>query len=132
MRYFYPLTLGQRVAHERLTRICFTDYDREIALVAEKRDPTRGSHTILGVGRLIKLHGSDAAEFALLIADQVQHTGLGSELLRQLLEVARQEQIGRVVADILPDNRGMQQICEQLGFRLQHALAGPLKAEIEL
>ena len=24
--------LAQRVAHERLTRICFNDYDREIAI----------------------------------------------------------------------------------------------------
>ena len=30
-RYFSALKLSQRVAHERLTRICFNDYDREIA-----------------------------------------------------------------------------------------------------
>ena len=32
---FRALKLVQRIAHERLTRICFNDYDREIALVAE-------------------------------------------------------------------------------------------------
>ena len=30
------LKLSQRTAHERLTRICFIDYDREMALVAER------------------------------------------------------------------------------------------------
>jgi acetyltransferase len=132
LRYFGPLKLSQRVAHERLTRMCFTDYDREIALIADHRDEASGAHAILGVGRLIKLHGSDAAEFALLIADSAQRRGLGSELLRRLLEVARQEQIGRVVAEILPENIGMRHICQQLGFRLTHTLDGPIKAEIAL
>ena len=36
LRYFHLMKLSQRVAHERLTRICFIDYDREMALVAEK------------------------------------------------------------------------------------------------
>jgi acetyltransferase len=35
LRYFCSLSLSRRVAHERLLRICFGDYDREIALVAE-------------------------------------------------------------------------------------------------
>ena len=36
-RYLQPLELWRRTAHERLTHICFIDYDREMALVAEKR-----------------------------------------------------------------------------------------------
>ena len=37
-RYFTSLDLNARTAHERLTRICFIDYDRELALVAETND----------------------------------------------------------------------------------------------
>ena len=37
LRYFQPLKLSQRTAHERLTRICFIDYDREMALVVEHK-----------------------------------------------------------------------------------------------
>ena len=40
-RYFHHVRLSQRVAHERLTRMCFIDYAREMALVAERRDPRR-------------------------------------------------------------------------------------------
>ena len=39
LRYFHAMKLSTRVAHERLTRICFIDYDREMALVAERQDP---------------------------------------------------------------------------------------------
>ena len=38
LRYFQPLKLTQRTAHERLTRICFIDYNREMALVAERKN----------------------------------------------------------------------------------------------
>jgi len=132
LRYFHLIKLDQRVAHERLTRICFIDYDREIALVADHSDPASGAHEIIAVGRLIKLHSSDAAEFALLISDRFQQCGLGSELLRRLVAVGREERIGRIVADILPENTGMLHICQRLGFRLKRTLDGPMKAEIEL
>ncbi len=42
LRYFHLMNLPQRVAHERLTRICFIDYDREMALVAERHGRDRG------------------------------------------------------------------------------------------
>ncbi|HEU5450955.1 MAG TPA: acetate--CoA ligase family protein, partial [Terriglobales bacterium] len=58
LRYFQPLKLTQRTAHERLTRICFIDYQREMALVAELKRPD-GSSEIVAVGRLSKLHGTN-------------------------------------------------------------------------
>ena len=61
-RYFHLLKLNQRVAHDRLTRICFIDYEREMALVAERRDPASGELQIMGVGRLTRLHGTTEAE----------------------------------------------------------------------
>ena len=36
-RYFGSLSVESRTAHERLVRTCFNDYDREIALVAERK-----------------------------------------------------------------------------------------------
>ena len=41
MRYMQAMKLDERTAHQRLLRICFIDYDREIALVAE-REPAGG------------------------------------------------------------------------------------------
>jgi acetyltransferase len=131
LRYLQALNLSQRVAHERLSRLCFVDYDREIALVAERRDGPTG-HEIIGIIRLIKLRGTDAAEFALLVSDKHQGQGLGTELLRRILEVARREGLRRVVADIHMMNRPMQVVCERLGFRLNASPEeGIMKAEIE-
>ena len=132
-RYFHLINLSHRVAHERLTRICFIDYDREMALVAERKDPQTRVSEILAVGRLSKIHGTDEAEFALLVSDQYQGLGLGTELLQRLVQVGRQEQIQRINATILFDNHPMQHICEKLGFQLHHSIADSwVNAEIEL
>jgi acetyltransferase len=116
LRYFHTLKLNRRVAHERLTRICFIDYDREMALVAERKDPATGAHDILGVGRLSKRHGTEEAELALLIHDEFQGRGLGSALARKLIEIAGDEGLRRIVADMLPQNSAMKRICAKLGF----------------
>ncbi len=54
----------------------------------------------------------------MLISDQYQRRGLGTELLRRLLEIARHEGIRRVSANILSENLEMQTVSTRLGFRL--------------
>jgi len=122
LRYFHLMNLEQRIQHERLTRICFIDYDREMALVAERRNPETGESEILGVGRAMKIHGTSEAEVAVVISDQWQGRGLGKELLARLLIVGADEKLTKLTADILPDNRGIMRICEKLGFTLKHSL----------
>ncbi len=119
LRYFHLMTLDCRVAHERLTRICFIDYDREMALVADRKDPATGQHEILGVGRLSKSHGAPAGEFALLVSDNFQSKGLGTELLQRLVQIGRDEGLQRITAEILAENRAMQRVSEKVGFQLK-------------
>lgn len=119
LRYFHMMSLSARTAHERLIRICFTDYAREMALVADRRDPASGEHAVLAVARLSRIHGRNQAEFSMLVSDPHQHQGLGTELLRLLLEIGRDEGLERVTAEVLHENRAMQRVCEKLGFRLR-------------
>jgi acetyltransferase len=119
LRYFCSLSLSRRVEHERLLRICFSNYDREMALVAERTVPGTGERRILAVGRLNKLHVGNEAEVAVLVSDQYQKLGLGYELLRRVIEIARDEKLSQVSAEMLPDNLAMQVIIKRLGFRLR-------------
>ncbi|HEX7516649.1 MAG TPA: bifunctional acetate--CoA ligase family protein/GNAT family N-acetyltransferase [Chthoniobacterales bacterium] len=132
LRYFGALSLEQRTVHERLTRMCFIDYDREIALVAD-RTRSDGQHEILGIGRLIKAHGRDEAEFTLLIADQWQGKGLGTQLLRLLVQIGRNENLRRITGRILRENVTMKRVSEEIGFDLQFDdVDGDWKAELVL
>jgi acetyltransferase len=133
LRYFHLMNLEQRVTHERLTRICFIDYDREMALVAERRNPETGEPEILAVGRMTKIHGTNEGEVAVLVSDQWQGRGLGRELLSRLLVVGDDEKLTKLTADILPDNRDVMRICEKLGFTLKHSLEDEVvRAEFKL
>jgi acetyltransferase len=134
MRYFHMMKLDQRTAHERLTRICFLDYDREMALVAEHTDPETGEREIMGVARLSR-HGAapDEAEFSVLVSDRFQRQGIGTLLLNHLLEVGRAENLRRITAEILFDNHAMQHISRKLGFHLRRdAKEMVVKADLDL
>ncbi len=118
-RYFSFLKLSERTAHERLAPLCFIDYDRVMALVVERDDPASGRAEIVAVGRLIKSHDADEAEFALLVADGWQRRGIGGELLRLLIGVGRDEGLARVRGDILASNAGMLRVSKRAGFTLR-------------
>ncbi|HMK20741.1 MAG TPA: GNAT family N-acetyltransferase, partial [Terriglobales bacterium] len=131
LRYFQPLKLSQRTAHERLTRICFVDYDREMVLAAEHKKED-GQPEIIAIGRLSKLRGGgNDAELAVLVDDRYQGQGLGTELYKRLIGVARDEKLSRVVCTILAENREMRAICQKLGFHMESDLEdGTVRAEL--
>ncbi|NJK53818.1 MAG: GNAT family N-acetyltransferase, partial [Leptolyngbyaceae cyanobacterium SU_3_3] len=125
--------LSHRTAHDRLTRLCFIDYDRAMAMVADAQNPQTGAHEIFAVARLTKLHGTTEAEFALLVSDRYQCQGLGTQLLKQLLQVGRNEHLSHIHAEILVENLAMQQVCKKLGFQIDQ-VSDPkiVKAKINL
>jgi acetyltransferase len=132
LRYYRPLALSQRTAHERLHRITQSDYDREISLVA-----VMGNGTIAGIARLSRARSgiaTDQAEatFTLLVGDAFQNQGLGTELLRRLIEIARAEGITRLTAEVLAVNAPMQDLCRRLGFTLTGPHGDPAATTAEL
>ena len=132
-RYFAFLKLEQRIAHDRLARLCFIDYDREMALVAERADPKTGVHEFIGIGRLVKQQHSNSGEFAVLVDDRWQGRGLGSMLLGMLVDVGREEHLLAVTGEILPENIAMKSVARRIGFSLhQPSGEGPIRAEIAI
>jgi acetyltransferase len=118
LRFFHMQRLDARIAHERLIRKCFVDYDREIALVADRIDPQTAKHELLGVGRLTRQRNPRDAEMGILVTDRYQGAGLGTALLGRLIDVARQENIHRVIAHILSENQAMLRLARHFHFTL--------------
>jgi acetyltransferase len=116
LRFFHMEKLSSRVAHARLLRKCFIDYDREMALVAERPNPEGPARDIVAVGRLTRAPATREAEVAVLVADAFQRCGLGSELLGRLIQVGRDENLERITATILPENMMMRGLARRHGF----------------
>ncbi len=132
-RYLQLLNVSQRTAHTRLTRICFIDYSRQMALVVVRRNPETGEDEIVGVGRLQGICGPNDAEFAIVVTDTYQKQGLGTELLRRLIEIGRAEGVKAITAEILTENSAMQKVSEKLGFKLLRETGDPVvSARLEL
>jgi acetyltransferase len=115
LRYFHMAQLSTRVAHERLLRKCFIDYDREMALVAELPNAESPNISLLAVARLSRLPLSQEAELAVVVTDKYQHQGLGGELIRRIVEIARIEKIKRLVADFHSENSAIRHLAQHGG-----------------
>lgn len=130
-RYFTAVSLAQRTDHTRLARLCFVDYDREIALVAV-REAAPAAPEIVGIGRLCRVHGKNEAEFAVLVVDRWQRRGLGTQLLRNLVQIGRQENLQRITGMMLADNVEMRRTCERVGFTVSPPRDGECSARLVL
>jgi len=118
LRYFQKVKLSQRTTHQELSRVCFLDYDREMALLAELRDPHTGACRIIAIASLYKLPPKNDGEVAVLISDDYQGRGLGRELVRRLVVIARDEGLSRLVASTIIENTSMYAVFQKLGFQV--------------
>jgi acetyltransferase len=124
-RYFYNISLSERISHERLKGICFSGAGGEV-VVAESREGR-----ILGVGRL-SLEGAECAEFALIVSDAWQDRGVGAALLEDLIAIARAGNLRRLIGFVLADNASMLDLCRRLGFDFSPPEDGVIQASLDL
>ena len=103
-------------SHEIATQFCFIDYAREIAIVAEVTEGDKKK--LIGVGRLIADLDHETVEYAILIADAWQKKELGTMLTEYCVEIAKQWNLKRVVAETTKDNQPMISVFKKLGFKV--------------
>jgi acetyltransferase len=117
--------------HEVRTRFCNIDYDREIGIVAEVQEP--GKKRLLGVARLIATPvQKDEAEFALVVTDEWQRQGLGSEFLDYLIEIGKDKNLAKIAGVVLKDNYPMIALCREKGFKFSEGDPGEYKVEYDM
>jgi N-acetylglutamate synthase-like GNAT family acetyltransferase len=80
---------------------------------ASRKAPETKEDEIIAVGRLIKLHDANDAEFAIVISDQWQGHGLGTHFMRLLLDIGRKEGVEHIFGHMLAENNGMQPVLAQ-------------------
>ncbi len=111
MRFF---SLVKTLSRDSLIRLCHLDYDREMALVAVRRED--GASHMLGVSRYYLNPETGEAEFALVVGDVHQRKGLGRHLLQRLIGIARERDVRRLTGLVLRENGPMLALTSSLGF----------------
>jgi len=101
---------------DELWRFTHIDYERELALIAIAR--LAGAERQLAVARYVRDEQGEQAEFAIVVADAWQGSGLGTKLLRSLMRAAARAGVRRLSDITLSSNQGMLAVARKLGFQL--------------
>ncbi|MGH2882853.1 MAG: GNAT family N-acetyltransferase [Solirubrobacteraceae bacterium] len=124
LRFQTPLT---ELSDEQLSYLTAVDHHDHEALLALDPD----SDEAIGVARFVRV-GDSVAECAIVVADDWQNKGLGSELLERLVERAREEGIERFTALVLAGNQDALRLLQRLGDTVWRSEGSQLELEIEL
>ncbi|MFO1430826.1 MAG: bifunctional acetate--CoA ligase family protein/GNAT family N-acetyltransferase [Candidatus Competibacteraceae bacterium] len=128
MRFMHPVRGLTHATAARLTQI---DYDREMALVLTRRAED-GSSEIYGVVRLVADPDKERAEFAIIVGSPLIGTGMGSLLMRRMIDYARKQGIKEIIGDVLRENRRMLKLAEVFGFVATPSLDDPGVVRVSL
>jgi acetyltransferase len=115
--YFRFFGYVPKMTHELMTRFTQIDYDREMAVVALIEQD--GKEEMIGVVRIIADPWGEAAEYAILIADEWQGQRLGSQMTDYIIEIGRDMKLSEIYATVLSSNKGMLTLFERKGFDIQ-------------
>ena len=113
-KYFRFMQSIEELTPEMLVRFTQIDYSREMALIAIVRDG--GKEKEIGVARYIINPDGRSCEFAIVVSDERQKQGIGSALMKGLMEAARSQGLRSIEGEILADNHRMIELMEALGF----------------
>ncbi len=115
-RYFHNKSdLSQR----DLSMLSQINYDRQMAFIAEHlRDD--GTKEMLGVARVWNDPDNIRTEFSVIIRDDLTGLGLGSLLMRKLIDYCRSVGTLEMIGKIMVDNHPMRALMKHLGFKQRY------------
>jgi GNAT superfamily N-acetyltransferase len=104
--------------HEKLQEFFVViDYTKQMVILAVLEH--QGREVIAAVGQFRGNEGSHTAEVALMVQDDYQNQGIGTELLTHLTYIAKKQGLLGFSAEVLKENRMMLHLFEKMGFNIQ-------------
>ncbi|MCX7089531.1 MAG: GNAT family N-acetyltransferase [Methylococcales bacterium] len=116
-KYFRYMQVLQELTPEMIVRFTQIDYDREMAFVAVTDDNTLPNE--MGVGRYVMNPDGHSVEFALVVADDCQCLGIGSKLMKTLMQSAKTKGMTFFEGEVLAINTPMLSLVKKLGFSIE-------------
>lgn len=119
----------RELPEQQLHDLTDIDYERHMALVATiVRD---GREEEIGVARYITDTSGTRCEFAIVVADSWQGSGIAGRLMQSLMRVARARGVEVMEGFVLASNHPMLRFTRQLGFTHRPASDDPGMVMVE-
>jgi GNAT superfamily N-acetyltransferase len=116
-RFFHPVNGLTADDLQRLTEIDFRDHVGIVLTVGAGSD-----ERLIADGRYVRVvSGGDVAEVAFTVADDYQHRGAATLLLREIVAIARERGVRKFVAHVLSDNRAMLEVFRRSNLPLRES-----------
>jgi acetyltransferase len=126
-RFFHVI---KEANEEMVNKFCDIDYKNEIAIIAEYN--ANGKKRNVGVVRLFIDSGLQTGEFAVLVADNFQDSGLGTKFMETLIEMGRKIGLKGIYGEVLTDNNKMLTLAKELGFSIGPSSYGEARITLQL
>lgn len=117
-KYFRFMSALKELPPSLLAKLTQIDYDREMAFLA--LIDREGEDYQIGVCRYTVNPDATSCEFAIVVDDVFQHSGVGRKLMEVLIETARQRGLRQMKGIFLANNDRMLRFVQRLGFRLSN------------
>ena len=108
----------RELRHAQMARLTQVDYDREMAFIATAPDE-HGEPETLGVVRTVTDPDNESAEFAVLVRSDLKGQGLGSMLMKKIIDYCRSRGTAEIKGLVLASNESMIGLARSLGFRIE-------------
>ncbi|MBE9605228.1 bifunctional acetate--CoA ligase family protein/GNAT family N-acetyltransferase [Acetobacteraceae bacterium H6797] len=108
----------RELSPEQIARLTQIDYEREMAFIAVESVPGEPDRTA-GTARLVLEPGSAGGEFAVVVDPDWKGQGLGSHLMRRLIDWGRAQGLTHMAGQVLADNAPMLAFMRSLGFTIR-------------
>ena len=110
----------QVMPHTKVQRFTTIDYQKDMAIVGLVEED--GREKIIAVGRYSLEPESTMAEAALLVQDDWQGKGIGTWLLKYLIQVAKSRKVAGFKAQVMADNKVPLHMAHKTGYTVETTL----------
>lgn len=131
-RYYRFMDTLRQLSPQMLSHFTRVDYDRHVAFIAVTGEGAQ--ETGIAVARYIVTDDGASCEFAIVVADAWQRKGVGTLLMRTLIETASARGLRTMFGEVMAGNRKMRGFMQRLGFQLTQDPGDPhlMRAEMRL
>lgn len=111
------MSVRRHLPHAELQKkFVVIDYTKEMAILAVKQD--QGQEVVVGIAQYYIEENTLSAEISIVVRDDYQKKGIGFELFSYLVNVAKNQGLHTLTAEILPDNIAVFRLIEKLGLSI--------------
>jgi acyl-CoA hydrolase/GNAT superfamily N-acetyltransferase len=114
LRFF---SMRKDMPRQRLQEFMVIDYSRKMVILAILQD--KDKETIVGLGQYEVNRDMHTAEVAIVVRDEYQGKGVGTEILSYLTYLARRQGLLAFTAEVLVENKPMITLFEKMGFDIE-------------